>query len=80
MIFRWQVDTQADVRILDQMEGKMAKAKQDRKPKNEMAQKSKSEEDRQLSKELEMSFPASDAPAATQPLDPRSRVLKRKTK
>ena len=37
----------------------MAKAKQGRKSKNE--------EDRQLSKELEMSFPASDPPAATQP-------------
>ena len=37
----------------------MAKTEQDRKSKNE--------EDRQLSRELEMSFPASDPPAATQP-------------
>ena len=45
----------------------MAKAEQDRKSKNEGARKSKTEEDRQLSKELEMSFPVSDPPAATQP-------------
>ncbi len=45
----------------------MANAEQDRKSKNEGARKSKTEEDRQLSKELEMSFPASDPPAATQP-------------
>ena len=37
----------------------MAKTEQDRKSKNK--------EDRQLSRELEMSFPASDPPAATQP-------------
>jgi hypothetical protein len=37
----------------------MAKAKQDGKSKNK--------EDQQLSMELEMSFPASDPPAATQP-------------
>lgn len=37
----------------------MANAEQERKWKNE--------EDRQLTKELEMSFPASDPPAATQP-------------
>ena len=35
--------------------------------KTELNQKSKNEEDRQLSRELEMSFPASDPPAATQP-------------
>ena len=35
--------------------------------KTEHNQKSKDEEDRELSKELEMSFPASDPPAATQP-------------
>ena len=49
------------------MEGTRANAEQDRKSKNEGARKSKTEEDRQLSKELEMSFPASDPPAATQP-------------
>ena len=37
----------------------MAKAKRD--------QKSKTEQELQLSKELEMSFPASDPPASTQP-------------
>ncbi len=37
----------------------MAKAKQDQKPKRE--------QEEQLSKELEMSFPASDPPASTQP-------------
>ncbi len=31
------------------------------------ASKSKAEQERQLSKELEMTFPASDPPAATQP-------------
>ncbi len=35
--------------------------------KTELNQKSKDEEDLELSKELEMSFPASDPPAATQP-------------
>ncbi len=35
--------------------------------KTEHNQKSKDDEDRDLSKELEMSFPASDPPAATQP-------------
>jgi hypothetical protein len=46
----------------------MAKTPQDRKSKNEVeARKSKKEEDRQLSRELEESFPASDPPAATQP-------------
>ena len=43
----------------DRLEGTMVKTEQDRKSKNE--------EDRQLSRELEMSFPASDPPAATQP-------------
>lgn len=33
----------------------------------EHGRKSRNEEDRQLSRELEMSFPASDPPAATQP-------------
>jgi hypothetical protein len=33
----------------------------------EQERKSKNKEDRQLTKELEMSFPASDPPAATQP-------------
>jgi hypothetical protein len=46
----------------------MAKPERDRKPKNEdEGRKTKKEEDRQLSKELEMSFPASDPPSATQP-------------
>ena len=46
----------------------MAKTPQNRKSKNEdEARKSKKEEDRQLSRELEESFPASDPPAATQP-------------
>ena len=46
----------------------MAKAPQNRKSENEgEARKSKKEEDRQLSRELEESFPASDPPAATQP-------------
>jgi hypothetical protein len=35
--------------------------------KTQQGRKSKNEEDRQLSRELEMSFPASDPPAATQP-------------
>ena len=35
--------------------------------KAEQVRKSKDEGDRQLSRELEMSFPASDPPAATQP-------------
>ena len=35
--------------------------------KTELNQKSKDEEDLELSRELEMSFPASDPPAATQP-------------
>jgi hypothetical protein len=46
----------------------MAKTPPDRKSKNEVeARKSKKEEDRKLSRELEESFPASDPPAATQP-------------
>ena len=46
----------------------MAKTPQNRESKNEdEARKSKKEEDRQLSRELEESFPASDPPAATQP-------------
>ena len=45
----------------------MSKTQQDRKSKNRGGRKSKNEEDRQLSRELEMSFPASDPPAATQP-------------
>jgi hypothetical protein len=45
----------------------MTKAKREQKPKEEKHQKSKNEEDRQLSEELEMSFPASDPPAATEP-------------
>jgi hypothetical protein len=51
------VDTPAGDR--DRLEGTMVKTEQDHK--------SKKKEDRQLSRELEMSFPASDAPAATQP-------------
>ena len=44
------------------------KPQQHRKSENEgEARKSKKEEDRQLSRELEESFPASDPPAATQP-------------
>lgn len=44
----------------------------DKKQKNQNSKadedrKSKNEEDRELSKGLEMSFPASDPPAATQP-------------
>jgi hypothetical protein len=35
--------------------------------KEKQAEKSKAEQERQLSKELEMSFPASDPPASTQP-------------
>jgi hypothetical protein len=58
MIFRWQVEY-AGVSVWDRLEGKMAKT--------EHNQKSKDEEDRQLSSELEMSFPASDPPAAIQP-------------
>jgi hypothetical protein len=46
----------------------MVKAKREQTPKKEAnRQKSKNEEDRQLSEELEMSFPASDPPAATEP-------------
>jgi hypothetical protein len=46
----------------------MTKTPQNQKSENEgEAQKSKKEEDRQLSRELEESFPASDPPAATQP-------------
>jgi hypothetical protein len=46
----------------------MAKTPQNRNSENEgEARKSKKEEDRQLSRELEESFPASDPPAATQP-------------
>jgi hypothetical protein len=58
MIFRWQVEY-ACVSVWDRLGGTLAKTEQDRKSKNE--------EDRQLSRELEMSFPASDPPAATQP-------------
>jgi hypothetical protein len=35
--------------------------------KTEQKRKSKNEEDRHLSRELQMSFPASDPPAVTQP-------------
>ena len=46
----------------------MAKTPQNRKSKDEdEARKAKKEEDRELSRELENSFPASDPPAATQP-------------
>jgi hypothetical protein len=46
----------------------MTKTPQNQKSENESeAQKSKKGEDRQLSRELEESFPASDPPAATQP-------------
>ena len=46
----------------------MAKTPQNQKSENEgEARKSKKEEDRQLSRELEESFPASDPPAVTQP-------------
>jgi hypothetical protein len=42
-------------------------AKLARTTKKKEDRKSKKEEDQQLSKELEMSFPASDPPASTQP-------------
>jgi hypothetical protein len=58
MIFRWEVEY-AGVSVWDRSEGEMAKT--------EHNQKSKDEDDRKLSRELEMSFPASDPPAATQP-------------
>ena len=45
----------------------MVKSEQDQKSKDKEDRKSKNERDRQLTKELEMSFPASDPPAATQP-------------
>jgi hypothetical protein len=46
----------------------MTKTPQNQKSENEgEARKSKKEEDRQLSRELEESFPASDPPAVTQP-------------
>jgi hypothetical protein len=46
----------------------MAKTQQSQKSKDDVvAPKSKKEEDRQLSRELEESFPASDPPASTQP-------------
>ena len=45
----------------------MVKSQQDQKSKDKEERKSKNERDRQLTKELEMSFPASDPPAATQP-------------
>jgi hypothetical protein len=46
----------------------MTKAQDSRRSNKEnAARKSKKEEDRELSKELEMSFPASDPPASTQP-------------
>ena len=46
----------------------MAKAQQSKKSKDDvLAPKSKKEKDRQLSRELEESFPASDPPASTQP-------------
>ena len=45
----------------------MAKKQHDQKSKDEEEWKSKNEEDPELSRELEMSFPASDPPAATQP-------------
>jgi hypothetical protein len=44
----------------------MAKTEQGQKSEDE-DRKSKNEQDLQLAKELEMSFPASDPPAATQP-------------
>jgi hypothetical protein len=50
----------------DRLEGTVAKTEQDRKSKKKEDRKSKNEDDR-LSRELEMSFPASDPPAATQP-------------
>jgi hypothetical protein len=45
----------------------MGSIQKDQKSENKEERKSKSKEDRELSEELEMSFPASDAPAATQP-------------
>jgi hypothetical protein len=49
------------------MEDKMVEAKHAQKPKNEHQRKSKGEQERQLTKELEETFPASDPPASTQP-------------
>jgi hypothetical protein len=46
-------------RINSPSEGEMAMMKEQQKP--------KAEQDRQLSKELEMTFPASDPPASTEP-------------
>jgi len=55
-------------RIRDRTEDKMAKEPQSQKSnKDIVAPKSKKEEDRELSRELEDSFPASDPPASTQP-------------
>jgi hypothetical protein len=52
----------------DRAEEMMTKTPQNREAKKEdEARKSKNEEDRQLSRELEESFPASDPPASTQP-------------
>jgi hypothetical protein len=48
-------------------EDKMAEAKDAKKPTDEHQQKSKGEQERQLTKELEETFPASDPPASTQP-------------
>jgi hypothetical protein len=46
----------------------MTTEREEGKPtRNERDKKSKKEEDRQLTEELEESFPASDPPAATQP-------------
>jgi hypothetical protein len=38
-----------------------------RKPREQKLQKVKDEQDRELSRELEMTFPASDPPASTEP-------------
>ena len=43
----------------------MTKATQERTKRREL--KSKGQQDRELSKELDMTFPASDPPASTQP-------------
>jgi hypothetical protein len=45
----------------------MAKPKSAKNSVNDDEKKSKKEEDRELSEELEMSFPASDPPSSTQP-------------
>jgi hypothetical protein len=49
------------------MEAKMAEAKHAQKSTGKPEQKSKGEQGRQLTKELEETFPASDPPASTQP-------------